>query len=193
MSDFVITIDDKDVKNWLKKAGDKVPMEAKKALNNTALFTKRNLSENLPKRSGLLRKSYQIKTINNFSKEVGTSIRYAHLVEEGGIRPAVYPKRAKRLTIPINDKVLVGTKSQISKSSLNFLFKQVGITKNNVLYSKVKGQSPYQGMQKAGIILAKKSKQATIKGTHTIKNKVLPKVQEYFNQEIKKAMELSLA
>ena len=89
---------------------------------------------------------------------------YSALVEDGGIRKEIKPKRAKWLTIPIGDKALVRSKSQIKKSSLDKLFKQVGFVKGTPkIYSKVKGKTVSDIFKETGIVLTKRSKPARVK------------------------------
>lgn len=179
-SEFSVSVDDKQLKAFLQKVKDKIPQALQNVVKDTAIMAKRQVSTDLPKRTGALRRSFRISKVDGLHREVTSILPYASLVEGGGIRPEIKPKRAKFLTIPLRDSVLTSTKAQISQTALNNLFKQL----NNR-----KGRTNRQIFEETGIVLAKKAKAVRIKGGHQLERIVTPKVQAYFEDRINKAVD----
>jgi hypothetical protein len=176
------TLDDKEIRQFINSNMAKLKPEFNKLVYETSKFALnevKRVDANLPKRSGGLRSSYKDFKTGEFERTLATNLKYAGIIEDGGTRPEIRPKKRKRLTIPINDKALTNTKAKIKQSSLNRLFKQVGISKSNKLYSKIKGKSVYQSMQEVGIVLAKRARSARIPAQHNIRDKVVPKVLRF--------------
>ena len=184
MSDFTITFDDQGLSNALDRAIASMPVELAKVSDKTAAFGLRTIKEELipVKRSGNLAKGYLQRETGKFSREIYSTSRYAVANEEGANIPDVFPKRRKFLTIPLNDSVLTGTRAQISQPAMNRLFKLLKARK-----PKTKDQR-FEVFKEAGIVLAKKAKAHSIRGNHIIRDRVVPKIADFFQSESTKML-----
>jgi len=146
-------------------------------VNRSAQFAKRNIVELYPRRTGQLRNSYNAKKTDDLSYIVQSSLdpKRSDGFEDGTRAHTIYPRRAKMLTIPLRDDVLVSTRSRISKPSLDKLFRLL----------KKRGEKTLKEIyDEAGIVLTKKANIPAIPGKHIIRDRVTPNTQAFMDKEL---------
>jgi len=178
---YDIRFDDSGLKAYLAAASKEVKAGVIQAVNKSAEFAKQTVTIELPKRAGLLRKSYLVYKTGELSREVRSTLAYADALEFGSKAKTIRPKRSKMLTIPLNKSVLVNSGAQIKKSSLDRLFRELKDKKN-----RKKNRS--QIYQEVGIALAKIARIPAQPGKFYLKNKVIPKVDVYYLKEVMAAL-----
>lgn len=176
MSAAEVRFDKKQVEMFLKKAQSNSGRLLSDAINKTSAFGIRKVKEELPKRTGNLRGSYQVKKMGKFESEIFSKSPYSNAIEFGSKARVIRAKQGKRLTIPIKKEVLTSTRSQIKQSSLNKLFSR--------LKNKKRGETSGDIMRDVGIILAKKAKQRARKGQFNIRDKVRLPVENLLKKEV---------
>lgn len=174
-----IVFQDKEIRNFLKKAEVKSPQLVIKALNQTAVFGLKQAKKILPKRTGLLRQSYQISVLSKESRLIAQTKLKAigEGIESGFKAKTIRPRRRKFLTIPIRDNVLTSTKAQIKQSALNKLFKNL---------RKRRGRSNRQIFNESGIVLAKQANIPRIPGQFNFRDKIAPSTLKFMNRTFNK-------
>lgn len=151
------------------------------AVNKAAAQGMRKIAEEMPKRTGLLRKSWRLSSPSIYSRLIRSISQYANTVEFGRTGgKTIYPKAPrKRLTIPIKDSVLTDTKAQIKKSALDTLFRRL---------KKPGKKTQWQIMEETGILLLKSAKMSRIKGQYILRDRVRPHISDVINAEMETAI-----
>ena len=174
---YSITTDIDNVSRALKEATSKAVPAFSKGLNAVTARGLRTVKESLGKRTGNLRSSYQQRQVDTLVRSIFSELKYARANEEGAAPKTIYPRRAKFLTIPLNDSVLTSTKAQISQTALNRLFSELKkSTKGMHLTPEQRQALRYSIMQRVGIILAKKANIPAIRGRYTLRDIVVPAI-----------------
>lgn len=179
---YEVRFSDANLQAYLKKVGPEIKKNVITAVNSTTAFGLKTVKTELPKRTGNLRNTYSQRKIGELAREIFSYSSYADSVEFGSKSRTIVPKRAKMLTIPLRGSVLTSTKSQIKKSSLDRLFrelKKIGKTK----------KTPRQVFDEVGIALAKKARLPARPGQYRVRDKILPMVRMEFMTNIKKALQ----
>jgi hypothetical protein len=178
-SGLTIKFEDKKMKAWLDRVIKKSPERLDSAVKLTTAESLGLFKRILPKRTGLLRKSYLSRRIGPATYRifpgVGEKLQYANAVEFGAAAHTIVPKRAKMLTIPLRDDVLVGTKARISQSALNRLFREL----NNR-----KGRTKREIYDEVGIALALKANIPARRGQRNIEKKIAPQTRKILKKRV---------
>jgi hypothetical protein len=179
MSTATIKFDDKKIRKFLDETIRKSPGDLEKAMQKTTAESLIITKKTLPKRTGLLRKSYLSRKLNRFTYRIfpgsGQKLEYADAVEGGAAAHTIVPRRAKMLTIPLRDDVLVPSKARISASALDRLFRKL---KNR------KGKSKREIYDEVGIVLALKANIPRTSGQYNFRDKITPRTRRILAKNI---------
>jgi hypothetical protein len=172
-----IIFQDKEIRNFLKKAEVRSPQLVKKALNQTAIFGIKQTKKILPKKTGLLRQSYQVSAPSKETRLIAQTKLKAigEGIESGFKAKTVRPRRKKFLTIPIRKNVLTSTGAQIKQAALNKLFKNL---------KKPRGRSPRQIFNESGIVLTRQANVPRIPGQFNFRDRIAPSTQRFMNRKL---------
>jgi hypothetical protein len=178
---YDVRIDDKQLLEYMVALGKKTQSAIDQAVNKAAAQGMRKIAEEMPKRTGLLRKSWRLSSPSQYSRLIRSDSRYASVVEfgrTGGKR--IYPRPPRKmLTVPIKDSVLTNTKSQIKKSALDTLFRRL---------KKPGKKTQWQIMEETGILLLKSAKMSRIKGQFILRDRIRPHISDVINAEMESAI-----
>jgi hypothetical protein len=166
MFDFVIKT---DADKFLNKLEKELPKNVKIAINETTIKGFRVAVENTPKRTGIGRKTWR-KVLKNNSGIIQTNSIPLVSLENGRKATTITPKRSKILVFAIDKKAQQVNTFQIKKSSKDKFFKIVG--KLGIK----------KASEKTGITIARKVNQPARTGTHFVQNKIVPVIQNIFNE-----------
>lgn len=164
---FDIKIKDRDLQKKIKRAQKETPKKIRGVVNKTARASITKLKTELPKRTGNLRRSYNIFSEGTFGKKIKSSMTtIADIVESGRRARTIRPKRGKFLFFPVDDSVMVPSKARMKKL----------------------GKKRFQKEIKAGnIAVAKKVRQPKLKGQKNIEREVIPFTDKFFEKEMDNA------
>lgn len=176
MSQFNVTVDDRELKDFIKKAGPDLVRSLDSAVNKTTASGLRVIKTAVPSQSGSVRQSYRQRRIGAMTREIYSDYIPAIVLEEGTTRSyTVRPRRAKMLTIPLDESVKTRG-GQIKKVALDRLFR--------MLKGRKKGISKRQIFESAKIVLAKEARIPKKTGKHHVERILVPFLESDLNRNV---------
>jgi hypothetical protein len=182
---FSVTIDNKQVNNWLAKNEKELPKLVQKVVNQTSAFGLSTLRLDLPKRSGNLRNSYTVKKEDPLTHVILSKSKYADGMEFGYKSHVITPKAGHKFLMFANNDGAANKDGSVKAAAAKNLWKNIGVSKKGKLYSKVEGiDSVLSIFRWTGVSLARQTRIPAYAGAHTIQNTTLPKIDKYFMAKI---------
>jgi hypothetical protein len=181
MSQFNVTVDDRELKAFIKNAGPDLVRKLDVAVNRTTASGLRVIKTALPSRSGSVRQSYKQRRIGSMTREIYSEYIPAIVLDQGTEKAyTVRPRRAKMLTIPIDESVKTRG-GQIKKGALDRLFR--------MLKGRKKGVSKKQIFDSAKIVLAKEARIPKKTGKHHVERILVPFLESDLNRNVQAAVD----
>ena len=181
MSQFNVTVDDRELKDFIKKAGPDLVRSLDSAVNKTTASGLRVIKTAVPSRSGSVRQSYKQRRIGSMTREIYSEYIPAIVLDQGTEKAyTVRPRRAKMLTIPLDESVKTRG-GQIKKGALDRLFR--------MLKGRKKGVSKKQIFDSAKIVLAKEARIPKKSGKHHVERILVPFLETELNRNVQSVID----
>jgi hypothetical protein len=188
MSQMMLRFESDQLNKYMDNLIARFPVELADATRRTAIAGTRIAKEILPKRGGNLIRSVAFTRRDQFtyllshsrSLNSASEIKYADAVEAGRRAVTIFPRRAKMLLIPLRKDVTT-TGGQIKASKKRQLFAMFEANKKRKRGNKLKKRQIYD---RVGLALAKKARQKRRAGQWNYRDKIRPKVEFAFKQQL---------